>query len=47
LLDPATAAQYAYFLFDLENAHEFNSGAISDPSKVGVSAKSEYVLEYV
>ena len=33
LLNPATAAQYAYFLFDLENAQEFNSGKISDPSK--------------
>jgi oligopeptide transport system substrate-binding protein len=45
LLNPATAAQYAYFLFDLVNAYEFNSGEISDPSKVGVSAKSELILE--
>ena len=45
LLDPATAAQYAYFLFDVENAQEFNSGKISDPSKVGVSAISDLVLE--
>ena len=28
LLNPATAAQYAYFLFDVENAQEFNSGKI-------------------
>jgi oligopeptide transport system substrate-binding protein len=45
LLNPATAAQYAYFLFDLENAHEFNSGQISDPTMVGVSAKTDLVLE--
>jgi len=45
LLNPATAAQYAYFLFDVENAQEFNSGKISDPSKVGVSAKTDHILE--
>ena len=45
LLNPATAAQYAYFLFDIENAQEFNSGEISDPSKVGVSAKTDHILE--
>jgi len=45
LLNPATAAQYAYFLFDLENAQEFNSGEVSDPSKVGVTAISDLVLE--
>ena len=45
LLNPATAAQYAYFLFDIENAYEYNSGKITDPSKVGVSAKSDLVLE--
>ena len=45
LLNPATAAQYAYFLFDIENAYEYNSGKITDPSKVGVSAKSELILE--
>ena len=39
LLNPATAAQYAYFLFDIENAQEFNSGKISDPFKVGVIRK--------
>ena len=41
LLNPATAAQYAYFLFDVENAQEFNSGKITDPSLVGVSAKND------
>ena len=45
LLNPATAAQYAYFLFDVENAQEFNSGKISDSSLVGVSAKTNHILE--
>ena len=45
LLNPATAAQYAYFLFDIENAQEYNSGKISDPSKVGVSVKADHILE--
>jgi len=45
LLDPKTAAQYAYFLFDVENAAEFNSGKITDPDKVGVRAISPRVLK--
>lgn len=45
LLNPATAAQYAYFLFDIENAAEYNSGKITDPAKVGVHATSPSVLE--
>jgi len=45
LLDPKTAAQYAYFLFDIENAAEFNSGLITDPEKVGVRAISPQVLK--
>ncbi len=45
LLNPKTAAQYAYFLFDIENAAEFNSEKISDASKVGVRAVSSHVLE--
>lgn len=45
LLNPETAAQYAYFLFDLENAAEYNSGKIKDPSKVGVKALADDVLE--
>ncbi|MEE9258075.1 MAG: peptide ABC transporter substrate-binding protein [Nitrospinaceae bacterium] len=45
LLDPATAAQYAYFLFDIENAAEYNSGKIKEASKVGVRAVSPRVLE--
>ena len=40
LLNPATASEYAYFLFDVENAYEYNSGAIKDPELVGVKAVS-------
>jgi oligopeptide transport system substrate-binding protein len=45
LLDPKTAAQYAYFLFDIENAAEFNAGKITDPAQVGVRAISPRVLK--
>ena len=45
LLNPKTAAQYAYFLFDIENAAEYNAGKITDPGKVGVRALSDTVLE--
>jgi len=45
LLDPKTTAQYAYFLFDIENAAEYNSGEITDPAQVGVRALSPQVLQ--
>jgi oligopeptide transport system substrate-binding protein len=45
LLNPATAAQYAYFLFDVENAAEYNAGKIKDAGQVGVKALSPTVLQ--
>jgi oligopeptide transport system substrate-binding protein len=45
LLNPATAAEYAYFLFDIENAFEYNSGKIKDPSLLGIEAVSPTVLK--
>lgn len=45
LLDPATAAEYAYFLYDVENAYEYNSGQLKDPSLVGVKAVNDATLE--
>ena len=45
LLNPQTAAQYAYFLFDIENAAEYNSGKIKDAGQVGVKAVSPTVLQ--
>jgi len=45
LLNPATAAQYAYFLYDIVNAFEYNTGKLKDPSKVGVRALDDLTLE--
>lgn len=45
LLNPDTAAQYAYFLFDVENAAEYNAGKIKDADQVGVKALSPTVLQ--
>jgi oligopeptide transport system substrate-binding protein len=44
LLNPATAAEYAYFLFDIENAFEYNSGKIKDPDLLGIEVVSSTVL---
>src|SRR3989344_1315961 len=38
LIAAATAAEYAYFLFDVKNVQEFNNGKIKDFSKVGIKA---------
>ena len=45
LLDPKTAAEYAYFLFDVVNGAEYNSGEIKDPEKVGIKALDERTLQ--
>lgn len=34
-LNPATASGYAYFLFDVEGAKEYNEGKLKDPAKLG------------
>lgn len=44
LLNPKTASPYAYILFDIVNAQEFNEGKITDPSRVGVRAEDERTL---
>ena len=44
LLDPATRAEYAYFLFDIEQAEAFNRGE-APASEVGVRAISKRELE--
>jgi oligopeptide transport system substrate-binding protein len=44
-LDPATAAPYASFLYDIKNAEAFNKKQLTDPSQVGVKAKGDWVLE--
>ena len=45
LLDPATASQYAYFLYDVDNASEYNSGQLKDPSLLGVKAINDTTLQ--
>jgi ABC-type oligopeptide transport system substrate-binding subunit len=44
-LDPATAAPYASFLYDIKNAEAFNKKQITDASQVGVRAKDDWTLE--
>jgi oligopeptide transport system substrate-binding protein len=45
LLDPATAAEYAYFLFGIHNARAFNAGKLSDFGQVGIRAPDDATLE--
>ncbi|MFQ5597093.1 MAG: peptide ABC transporter substrate-binding protein [Nitrospiria bacterium] len=45
LLNPETAAEYAYFLFDIENAAEYNAGEITDVAQVGVKALDDNLLQ--
>lgn len=45
LLNPSTAAPYAFFLYDIENAFEYNTGAIKDQSKLGIRCIDDYTLE--
>lgn len=44
LLTPATAAPYAYLLYDVVGAEEFNKNAGQDFSKVGIVAKDDFTL---
>jgi oligopeptide transport system substrate-binding protein len=44
-LDPATAAPYASFMYDIKNAEAFNKKQLTDPSQVGVRAKDDHTLE--
>jgi oligopeptide transport system substrate-binding protein len=45
LLDPKTAAEYAYFLYDIVNAYEYNTGQLKDASQVGIKALNALTLE--
>ena len=45
ILNPATGGHYAYFLYDIENAEEYNTGKIDDPDKVGVKALDDNTLQ--
>lgn len=45
LLDPATASQYANFLYDIVNAFEFNTGKLKNANQLGVKALDSSTLE--
>jgi oligopeptide transport system substrate-binding protein len=45
VLNPKTASEYAYFLFDLVNAEAYQAGKVTDFSQVGAKAVSDKVLE--
>jgi oligopeptide transport system substrate-binding protein len=44
LLNPKTASQYAYILFDIANAQEYAEGKIKDASVIGVQAQDDQTL---
>jgi ABC-type oligopeptide transport system substrate-binding subunit len=44
-LDPATAAPYSAFLYDLKNGEAFNKGQVQDRDSVGVKAVDDYTLQ--
>ncbi|MFQ6000243.1 MAG: ABC transporter substrate-binding protein, partial [Anaerolineae bacterium] len=45
LLNPETAAEYAYVMYYIAGAEDFNTGVTDDPSTVGVSAPDDLTLE--
>jgi oligopeptide transport system substrate-binding protein len=44
LLNPKTASEYAYILFDIVNAQEYNEGKTTDAVSVGVQALDDLTL---
>ena len=44
LLDPKTASEYAYILFDVENAREYHEGKTADATAVGIQAPDDLTL---
>ena len=45
ILSPGLAGEYAYQLYSVKNARQFNSGEISDFSLVGIKALADKVLQ--
>ena len=45
LLSPLTASQYAYFLFEVKNAFEYNSGKHKNANRVGIKALAPKILQ--
>ncbi|MBN2391610.1 MAG: BMP family ABC transporter substrate-binding protein, partial [Anaerolineae bacterium] len=46
MLDPTTGAGYAFVLYPIQGAWEFNSGATTDPATVGVAALDTHTLRF-
>jgi oligopeptide transport system substrate-binding protein len=44
LLNPKTGADYAYSLYDIEGAEEYNTGKENNPQRVGVKALDDHTL---
>lgn len=44
-LEPATAAEYAFMMYYIENAEAYNTGKEKDFNKVGIKLKDDYTLE--
>lgn len=45
ILDPATASSYSFFLYDVENGLEFNTGKLKDGSKLGIKSIDDLTFE--
>ncbi|MDT0743691.1 peptide ABC transporter substrate-binding protein [Mammaliicoccus sciuri] len=45
VVDPDTASEYAYILYDIKNAEEINSGD-KNPEELGVKAVDDHTLEF-
>ncbi|HUL50944.1 MAG TPA: peptide ABC transporter substrate-binding protein, partial [Candidatus Nitrosotalea sp.] len=45
MLTPALGTEYAYMLYIMTNAEAFNTGKLTDFSKVGVKAPDDYTLQ--
>jgi oligopeptide transport system substrate-binding protein len=45
LLDPATAAEYAYVMYYVDGAEAFNTGESDDPGIVGLEAVDDFTLQ--
>jgi len=45
LMDPETAAEYAWLMYPVAGAEDFNTGVTDDPATLGVSAVDDLTLE--
>ena len=45
IIDPKTASEYAYFLFDVKNAQAFNEGKIKNIADVGIKALDDFTFQ--